>query len=118
MSYNSDNIFAKILKGEIPCQKIFENDYALAFHDKFPKAPVHALVITKGYYLNFHDFSQKASSEEIVAFNKAIKSVIQQLGLEEKGYRLISNCGEYGGQEVPHYHVHICSGKPLGPLLL
>lgn len=116
MSYNPNNIFAKILKKEIPCQSIYEDEYALAFHDIQPKAPIHVLVIPKGNYENFHNFSGNASDEEITGFYRAVARVIDGLPLE-KGYRIISNFNTFGGQEVPHFHVHILGGRTLGPLL-
>jgi len=115
--YNPQNIFAKILRGEIPCKKIFENDHALAFHDIHPAAPIHALVIPKGAYIDHSDFCVKASDAELAGFSKAVSVVAAMLGTNEKGYRLISNCGANAHQEVPHYHVHILGGRPLGPLL-
>lgn len=116
MPYNPSNIFAQILRGEIACTKVFENEHALAFHDIQPQAPFHILVIPKGEYRNFHDFHQHASTALIGHFYQAIQEVIQQLNLEETGYRLITNCGKDSGQIVDHYHIHILSGRPLGPL--
>ncbi|MBV1837425.1 histidine triad nucleotide-binding protein [Acetobacter estunensis] len=115
--YDPNNIFARILRGEIPCKKVFENEWALAFHDIGPKAPVHVLVIPKGAYVSYADFSAKASSDEIVGFTRAVGHVAQMLGLEENGYRLISNVGPHSGQEVPHFHVHLLGGGPLGALI-
>lgn len=117
MTYDEQNIFAKILKGEISCDKVYENDHALAFHDISAQAPVHVLVIPKAAYKDHFDFTERAGSEESLAFSKAIGAVVKQEGLAEKGYRLISNIGNDGGQEVPHYHVHILGGRPLGKML-
>lgn len=117
MSYDSSNIFARILRQEIACQKIFENDQALAFKDIDPKATHHILIIPKGPYRHFHDFHQQATLEEIQGFYQAITHVINVYRLEEKGYRLITNCGQDGGQIVDHYHVHLLGGQPLGPLV-
>lgn len=116
MSYDKNNIFAKILRGEIPCKKVFENEYALAFYDIAPAAPVHVLVIPKGEYISFNDFSANAPKELVHGFFAAVQEVAAQLDLQ-KGYRLISNHGEDAGQLVPHFHVHILGGKNLGKLL-
>jgi diadenosine tetraphosphate (Ap4A) HIT family hydrolase len=118
MTYDSNNIFAKILRGDIPCKKIYEDDHALAFHDIHPQAPVHALVIPKGSYTSHHDFSQRASEAEIAGFERAVGKVATMLGVAENGYRLISNCGNHAHQEVPHYHVHILGGRALGAMLM
>ncbi|MEM6810865.1 MAG: histidine triad nucleotide-binding protein [Pseudomonadota bacterium] len=117
MSYDNNNIFAKILRGEIPCDKVFENDHALAFNDIAPQAPVHVLVIPKGEYISIADFSAKASAEEIKGFHDAITEIVNRSEIEEEGFRVIANAGDHGGQEVPHYHLHILAGKPLGPML-
>lgn len=116
--YDPTNIFAKILKGEIPCNKAAENDWALAFHDISPQAPVHILVIPKGAYVSFADFSANATPQEISGFFKLVGHIAQDQGIEETGYRLLSNHGADSGQEVPHFHVHLCGGTPLGPLLI
>lgn len=120
-SYNSENIFAKILRGEIPNQTIAENAHALAFHDINPQAPLHALVIPKGNYVNYDHFLRNASSEEKAGFEKLLLDVITMHNLSsedgQKGYRVISNSGAWGMQEVPHYHVHILAGAPIGPLV-
>ena len=118
MSYDSNNIFAKILRGEIPCNKAFENDYALAFHDISPAAPVHILVVPKGAYVSFDDFAVKASADEIAGFFKAVQTVAAAAGVDAEGYRLLANHGSNAGQEVPHFHVHILGGRPLGGLLV
>jgi histidine triad (HIT) family protein len=117
MSYDPNNIFAKILRGEIPCTKIYEDEYALAFPDIHPKAPAHVLVIPKGAYVTHNDFVARASQQEIAGFERAIGKVAQMAGVAESGYRLISNCGAHAHQEVPHYHVHILGGRALGPML-
>lgn len=117
MSYDTNNIFAKILRGDIPCKKIFENEYALAFHDIHPQAPIHALVIPKGAYISHADFAAKASDAEIAGFTRAVGHVAKLVGAEENGYRLLANHGANAHQEVPHYHVHILGGRALGPML-
>lgn len=116
MAYDKNNIFAKIIRGEIPCDKIFENEYTLAFHDINKQAPVHALVIPKGEYTCFTDFANNASTEEIAALIKAVEKVSNILGVSE-GYRILSNKGSNGGQEVPHLHFHVFGGKKLGRML-
>lgn len=118
MTYDTNNVFAKILKGNIPCNKIYENEYALAFHDISPKAPTHVLVIPKGPYLTQDDFAGKASDQEISGFERAIAHVVHLVGADKTGYRLIANSGSHGHQEVPHYHVHILAGRLLGPMLV
>lgn len=115
--YDDNNIFAKILRGEIPCRKVFEDSWALAFHDIAPQAPLHVLVIPKGKYCSFADFASLASEAEIAGFTRAVGRIAQDLGLEAPGYRVIANTGEHSGQEVPHYHVHILAGRPLGRML-
>ena len=117
MPYDFNNIFAKILRGEIPCKKVFENQHALAFHDIGPKAPTHILVIPKGAYEGHVDFAAKASDAEIAGFERAVGEVAKIAGVDASGYRLISNCGVNAHQEVPHYHVHVLGGKALGPML-
>jgi diadenosine tetraphosphate (Ap4A) HIT family hydrolase len=116
--YDNQNIFAKILRGEIPCRKVFEDEWALAFDDINPQAPVHVLVIPKGAYVSWDDFSAKASDVEIAGFVRAVGHVGRELGLVEPGYRLLANIGMDAHQEVPHLHVHIFGGKPLGPMLM
>lgn len=115
--YDDNNIFARILRGEIPCKKVYEDDHALAFHDINPQAPVHVLVIPKGKYCSFADFSAGASAEEIAGFVRAVGTVARQLGLEAPGYRVLANMGEHSGQEVPHLHVHLFGGRPLGRMI-
>ncbi len=115
--YDDGNIFARILRGEIPCNKVHEDQWALAFHDINPQAPVHVLVIPKGRYCSFADFSANAGAEEIAGFTRAVGKVAKDLGLEEQGYRVLTNVGEHSGQEVPHFHVHLFAGRPLGRML-
>ena len=117
LPYDNQNIFAKILRGEIPNQTVYEDDYALAFHDINPQAPVHVLVIPKGAFVSWDDFSAHGSDAEIVGFVRAIGKVARELGLVQPGYRLLANIGIDAHQEVPHLHVHIFGGKPLGPML-
>ncbi len=117
MTYDDNNIFARILRGEVPCNKVYEDDHALAFHDIHPQAPVHVLVIPKGPYVSMDDFSAKAPPEMIGGFFKAIGTIARQLGVDHSGYRLIVNTGRDGHQEVMHLHVHIFAGRPLGPML-
>jgi histidine triad (HIT) family protein len=119
--YDPQNIFARILRGEIPCRKVLETEHSLAFHDIGPQAPVHVLVIPKGAYVNFDHFASTASETEIADFNRAIATVCSELGLAPggggNGYRLISNAGRDGVQEVPHLHVHILAGRPIGRMV-
>jgi diadenosine tetraphosphate (Ap4A) HIT family hydrolase len=118
LEYDDQNIFAKILRGEIPCRKVFEDEWALAFDDINPQAPVHVLVIPKEAYVSWDDFSAKASDAEIAGFVRAVGHVGRELGLVEPGYRLLANIGMDAHQEVPHLHIHIFGGKPLGPMLM
>ncbi|NKE44824.1 histidine triad nucleotide-binding protein [Roseomonas frigidaquae] len=115
--YDPANIFARILRGEIPAKAVHEDDFALAFHDINPQAPVHVLVIPKGAYVSQADFAANASDAEIAGFWRAVGTVAKALGLEEKGYRILSNMGEDAGQEVPHFHVHIFAGRRLGRMV-
>lgn len=115
--YDANNIFARILRGEIPCKKILESEHSLAFYDIAPQAPVHALVIPKGAYRDMNDFAARASAVEAQDYFRAIGEVAKATGLQEGGYRLISNCGINGGQEVPHLHVHLLGGEKLGRML-
>jgi histidine triad (HIT) family protein len=117
LPYDDQNIFAKILRGELPNQTVFEDEWVLAFHDIAPQAPLHILVIPKGAYVSWDDFSNKASDIEIVAFVRAVGNISRDLGLVEPGYRLLANVGLDANQEVPHLHMHIFGGKPMGPLL-
>jgi diadenosine tetraphosphate (Ap4A) HIT family hydrolase len=117
LPYDDSNIFARILRGEIPCRKVYEDDHALAFHDINPQAPLHILVIPKGPYVSWDDFSERASAEEIAGFVRAVGHVARDKGVVAAGYRLLANVGGHGGQEVPHLHVHLFAGAPLGPML-
>ena len=120
MGYDKNNIFAKILRKEIPCKKIFENDYVLSFHDINPQKKIHALVIPKGEYIDLDDFNKKASDQEIVALSKAITDVSKILGISTdigKGYRALTNLNEDGGQEVPHLHFHLFGGEKVGKMV-
>ncbi len=118
LPYDPQNIFAKILRGEIPCKRVYEDEWALAFHDINPQAPVHLLVIPKGPYVAWDDFTRKASDADITGFIRAVGQVARELGLVTPGYRLLANVGIDAHQEVPHLHVHIFGGKPLGPMLM
>ena len=120
MSYNKNNIFAKILREEIPCKKIFENDYVLSFHDINPQKKIHALIIPKGEYIDLDDFNNRASDQEIVALSKAITEVSKILAISidtGKGYRALTNLSEHGGQEVPHLHFHLFGGEKVGKMV-
>ena len=115
--YDDHNIFAKILRGEIPCSKVYEDDHALAFHDIAPQAPVHILVIPKGAYVSWDDFSAKANDADVAGFVRAVGHVAREQGLVAPGYRLLANTGGHGHQEVPHLHVHLFGGRQLGAML-
>ena len=115
--YDDTNIFAKILRGEIPNKTVYEDEHVLALHDIAPQAPIHILVIPKGAYVSWDDFSARASEAEIAGFIRAVGHVAREQGLVEPGYRLLANVGANGGQEVPHLHVHLFGGGPLGPML-
>lgn len=117
MAYDDNNVFARILRGDLPCDKIYENDHALAFHDISPQAPVHALVIPKGHYVSIDDFSTGASAEEAAGLFQAICATANALGLMGSGYRVLTNHGPDSHQEVPHLHFHIFGGKKLGIML-
>lgn len=117
MSYDDGNIFARILRGEIPCQKVHEDAHVLAFRDIQPQAPVHVLVIPRGRYVDSTDFHTHAGDTEIAALYAAAAAIAKAEGVDGSGYRLISNCGADGGQEVPHFHLHLLGGKPLGRML-
>jgi histidine triad (HIT) family protein len=120
MSYDKNNIFAKILRKEIPCKKIFENDYVFSFYDINPQKKIHALVIPKGEYTNLDDFNNRASDKEIVALSKAITEVSRILGISTdngKGYRALTNLDDHGGQEVPHLHFHLFGGEKVGKMV-
>ena len=115
--YDPENVFARILRGEIPSRKVYEDEHALAFHDVNPAAPVHILVIPKGAYVSWDDFSARGTAEEIAGFVRAVGHVARGEGLVAPGYRLLANLGGHAGQEVPHLHVHLFGGRPLGPML-
>ena len=120
MSYDKNNIFAKILRKEIPCKKIFENDHVLSFHDINPQKKIHALVIPKGEYIDLDDFNNRASNQEIVELSKAITEVSKILGISTdmgEGYRALTNLSEHGGQEVPHLHFHLFGGEKVGKMV-
>ena len=120
MSYDDNNIFAKILRREIPCNKIYEDDFVLSFHDINPQKKIHALVIPKGKYIDLDDFNAKASDKEIVGLMKGISIVAKKLGMSldtGKGYRTLSNLNEHGGQEVPHFHFHLFGGEKVGKMV-
>ncbi|HBC08845.1 MAG TPA: histidine triad nucleotide-binding protein [Rhodospirillaceae bacterium] len=117
MAYDENNIFARIIRGEIPCSTVYEDDHVLAFKDIQPQRRIHVLVIPKGHYVDMSDFSENASDAEILAYTRAIKKVADKLGVTEDGYRLIANTGTNGHQDVPHLHLHIVGGEPVGPML-
>jgi diadenosine tetraphosphate (Ap4A) HIT family hydrolase len=117
LPYDEANIFARILRQEIPSNKVYEDDFALAFNDINPLAPTHVLVIPKGPYVSWDDFSERASDSEIAGFVRAVGKVARDAGLVAEGYRVLANVGFNSGQEVPHLHVHIFGGRPLGPML-
>ena len=115
--YDDSNIFAKILRGEIPSNTVMESEHSLAFHDINPLAPIHVLVITKGPYVSWDDFTERASDAEISDFVRTIGDVARMTGADAQGYRVLSNSGKRSGQEVPHLHMHLFGGEPLGPML-
>ena len=120
MSYDENNIFAKILKGDIPCKRIYEDEYVLSFYDINPQKKIHALIIPKGKYIDLDDFNAKASDKEIVELIKGISTVAKKLGISldtGKGYRTLSNLSEHGGQEVPHLHFHLFGGENVGKMV-
>ncbi len=117
MPYDLSNVFARILREEIPYQKVYEDAYTLAFHDINPQTPVHVLVIPKGAYTDMDDFTTRASDQEIAAFHRAVTRVAQETGIAESGYRFLCNVGANGGQEVPHVHVHVFGGRRLGRMV-
>ncbi len=116
-AYDDQNVFARILRGEIPSRRVFEDEWAIAFHDIAPQAPVHVLVIPRGRYVSLADFTASAGDAEIAGFWRAVGTVARQLELEAPGYRVLVNMGEHSGQEVPHLHAHIFGGRPLGVML-
>jgi len=117
MAYDDQNVFAKILRGEIPCKKVYEDEFALAFHDINPMAPVHVLVIPKGPYQSFADFGREADAETVAGFFQAVNTTSRELGLDPQGYRILANHGRTARQEVGHFHVHIFGGTDLGPMI-
>ncbi len=117
MAYDDDNVFARILRGELPCDKVHESEHALALRDINPLAPVHVLVIPRGRYVSLDDFTANASAEEIAGFFKAVGDTARALGVDSGGYRILANHGRDANQEVPHFHVHVFAGAPLGPML-
>ena len=117
MTYDKNNIFAKILRGEVPCEKIYEDEYVLAFHDINPQKKIHALIIPKGEYVDLDDFSSKASEKEISGLIKGISIAAKKVGISNDGYRSLVNIGENGNQEVPHLHFHIFGGEKLGKMV-
>ena len=117
LPYDPDNIFARILRGEMPCKKVHEDEWSLAFHDINPQAPLHLLVIPKGAYVSWDDFSLRASAEEIAGFVRAVGHIARENGLVAPGYRLLANVGPDSGQEVPHLHIHLFGGRFMGPML-
>ena len=117
MAYDDENIFAKILRGEIPCDKVFEDDYALAFNDISPQRPVHVLVIPKGRYIDVDDFAANASDAEIAGLFRAVGQVAKMTGVSDDGYRILSNIGAQGHQEVSHLHIHLFGGADTGPMI-
>ena len=117
LAYDESNIFARILRGEIPSNKVYEDEWTLAFHDIAPQAPVHILVIPKGQYVSWDDFSEKASDAEIAGFSRAVGRVAREAGLVEPGYRVLYNVGRDGGQEIPHLHAHVFGGRSLGRMV-
>jgi len=117
MAYDENNIFAKILRSEVPCDKVYEDDWALAFKDIQPQAPVHILVIPKGAYVSMDDFSANADAEEVAGFFRAVGHVARDAGVVDSGYRMLANHGEDGRQEVPHFHVHVFGGRNLGSMV-
>jgi histidine triad (HIT) family protein len=117
MAYDPNNIFARILRGELPCKKVYENEHVLAFHDINPQAPLHILVIPKGPYVSLDDFSTTASDAEIAGFIRVVGEIARGQGLVEPGYRILANHGRDSDQHVPHFHVHVFAGRSLGPMI-
>ena len=117
LPYDDQNVFARILRGELPCKKVLETEHSLAFHDINPLAAIHVLVIPKGAYVSWDDFSTRASDAELADFSRAVGEVARQVGADAQGYRLLANTGKRAGQEVPHLHVHVFGGQPLGAML-
>ena len=117
MAYDQSNIFARILRGEVPCNKVYEDEHVLAFHDINPQTPTHVLVIPKGEYVSLDDFSEKASPAEIAALVRALGRIAREQGVAQNGYRVLANSGRAAHQEVPHFHVHLFAGRDLGGML-
>ncbi|SRR5258707_8854019 len=117
MAYDRDNVFARILRGEIPCKKVYEDEHVLAFHDVSPQSPTHILVIPKGEYVSLDDFAEKASEAEMAALVRALGQLARAQGVAETGYRVLANTGAAAHQEVPHFHVHLFGGRDLGAML-
>ena len=117
MAYDDENVFAKILRGEIPCDKVYEDEHALAFNDISPQRPVHVLVIPKGRYTSMNDFAAEASDAEIAGLFRAVGTVAEKLNVAEDGYRVLSNIGAHGHQEVSHLHIHVFGGADTGPMI-
>lgn len=117
LPYDDSNIFARILRGELPARRVYEDEHAIAFHDIAPQAPIHILVIPRGRYVSWDDFAARASDGEIAGYIRAIGAVARENGLVAPGYRLLANVGPHGGQEVPHLHVHLFGGRTLGPMI-
>ena len=117
MSYEQNNIFAKILRGELPNETVYEDEEVLAFHDIYPQSKVHVLVIPKGEFVSFDDFTENADANQIGKFFEKVGKIARDLGVDQEGFRIIANTGTYGGQEVPHIHVHICGGQKLGRMI-
>jgi diadenosine tetraphosphate (Ap4A) HIT family hydrolase len=117
LPYDDSNVFARILRGELPAKRVYEDEFALAFHDINPQAPIHILVIPKGAYVSWDDFSTRGGAEEIAGFVRAVGRIAREQGLVAPGYRLLANVGADSGQEVPHLHVHLFGGRGLGPML-
>ena len=117
MAYDRDNVFARILRGELPATKVYEDEHVLAFRDIHPQAPTHVIVIPKGEYVSVDDFSEKASAAELAAFIRAIGRIARQEGVAEGGYRILANHGAAAHQDAPHFHLHLFGGRDLGPML-
>ena len=117
MPYDTDNVFAKILRGEIPCEKVYDDEFAIAFDDISPQSPVHVLVLPKGEYMSMDDFTANASDAEIAGFFRAVGAVARQLDVVGNGYRILANHGRDAHQEVPHFHIHVFAGRDLGPMI-
>jgi diadenosine tetraphosphate (Ap4A) HIT family hydrolase len=116
-NYDRDNVFARILRGELPCRTVYEDEHVLAFHDIRPQAPTHIIVIPKGEYISVDDFSERASEAELVAFLRAVSRIAREQGVTDNGYRILANHGAAAHQDVPHFHLHLFGGRDLGPML-